>query len=92
MTSRAEACPNTVLEAMSHGCVSVSTDQPPMPEFFGAAAIYYRAGDAGDLARQIGSLQPAGSSGQDALRHAARERAGTFAWSQTARRTIDELC
>ena len=31
MTSRAEACPNTALEAMSHGCRIVSTAQPPMP-------------------------------------------------------------
>ena len=56
MTSRAEACPNVALEAMSHGCRVVSTSQPPMPEFFGEAAAYYRGGDARDLARAVRGL------------------------------------
>ena len=36
VTSRAEACPNVALEALSHGAPVVSTTQDPMPEFFRA--------------------------------------------------------
>ena len=46
MTSRAEACPNTVPEAMAHGCLCVSTETRPMPEFFEGNAIYYPARNA----------------------------------------------
>ena len=52
-TSRAEACPNTAMEAMSHGCQGVSICEPPMPEFFQEIVWYYQPGDADDLARQI---------------------------------------
>ncbi len=75
MTSRAEACPNTVLEAMAHGAVSISTDQQPMPEFYGESAAYYRATDAAQLASQIeggkGSFPPADRT---LRRQAARDR------------------
>ena len=56
MTSRVEACPNVVLEAMSQGCACVSADGPPMPEFFGDTAVYYRAGDAAGLTRGLEQL------------------------------------
>ncbi len=91
MTSRAEACPNTVLEALSHGCLSISTDQPPMPEIGGAGAIYYRRRDAGDLARRIAEGLSLPSSEREERRHRARQRAAAFTWAATARQTIDEL-
>ena len=53
MTSRAEACPNLALEAMSQGAVIVSTRQDPMPELFGDVATYYSPPDAGELAARI---------------------------------------
>ncbi len=46
MTSQIEACPNVVLEALSHGCACVSTKCSPMPEFFRDTANYYESGDA----------------------------------------------
>ena len=89
-TSRAEACPNTVLEAMGAGRASVSVDGPPMPEFYGEAAMYYRAGDARQLASQVGRvLADAGTRGR--LEHAASERAAVFTWEATRDRTIAEL-
>ena len=90
MTSRAEACPNTVLEAMSAGCPSVSVDLRPMPEFFRDAAVYYPAGDAPQLARQLSRLL-ADSEERQRLGDLATARAGDFTWESTRDRTIAEL-
>jgi glycosyltransferase involved in cell wall biosynthesis len=90
MTSRAEACPNTALEAMSCGCASVSVDRAPMPEFFGDAAVYYPTGDAQALAQRLRTLI-ANPAERCRLAHAARQRAGAFTWETTRDRTIEEL-
>jgi glycosyltransferase involved in cell wall biosynthesis len=91
MTSRAEACPNTVLEAMAHGVVSVSTDHAPMPEFFGDGALYYRERDAADLGRRIRQALDAPDQEQKRIRDQARARARLFTWESTARDTIAVL-
>jgi glycosyltransferase involved in cell wall biosynthesis len=91
MTSRAEACPNTALEALAHGCVVVSTDHPPMPEVLGEGARYYRARDAKDLAEQIRAACSAPPESREARSRAARLRAAEFDWGSTARGTIDVL-
>jgi glycosyltransferase involved in cell wall biosynthesis len=90
MTSRAEACPNTALEAMSHGCAIVSVDQAPMPEFFIHAARYYPAGDPTTLAYQAAAVL-SDRAEADRLGDAARRRAETFTWDATRDRTIAEL-
>jgi glycosyltransferase involved in cell wall biosynthesis len=90
MTSRAEACPNITLEAMSFGCACISVDRPPMPEFFVDAAQYYRPGDAGQLAEAIARLL-ADPHRARALRAGAVARASQFDWDDTARRTVEEL-
>jgi glycosyltransferase involved in cell wall biosynthesis len=90
MTSRAEACPNIALEAMSYGCACVSVDRPPMPEFFERSARYYRPGDTPELARLLHALLLDQGDAQQ-LRAAARRRAALFDWDDTARRTIREL-
>ena len=91
MTSRAEACPNIVLEALAQGAVSVSTDHPPMPEFFADAAVYYRERNAGDLASRLVETLAMAEPERQRLRERARERAGTFTWDATARATVAEL-
>jgi glycosyltransferase involved in cell wall biosynthesis len=91
MTSRAEACPNTALEAMAHGCQIVSTRQPPMPEFFGGAALYYEPGDPAGLARQLTQALTMPSELERGRRDAARAVADRFRWADTADRTIGEL-
>jgi glycosyltransferase involved in cell wall biosynthesis len=89
MTSRAEACPNVALEAMSYGCACVSVARAPMPEFFGEAAVYYQPGNADGLARAIESaLEPARRL---SLAAAARARARQFEWDTTASKTAAEL-
>ena len=91
MTTRAEACPNTALEAMAHGCHAVVTDKAPLPEFFENSALYYRAGDPNSLANGIAKALGTGVQERARLQEAARARAAAFQWNQTAQRTLDEL-
>lgn len=91
MTSRAEACPNIALEAMRAGALTVSTENPPMPEFFGEAAVYYRPGDANSLAGSLSRALRLKEGDRHHLRVAAQARAATFTWSRTAADTISEL-
>jgi glycosyltransferase involved in cell wall biosynthesis len=90
-TSRAEACPNTVLEAMAHGAVSISTDHAPMPEFFEDAALYYRERDAADLARRINESLALSDDEVACFRERGLARAREFTWEATARNTVEEL-
>lgn len=89
ITTRAEACPNTALEALSHGCRVVSTSTAPMPEFLGDAALYYPPRDGASLAGRLMSLSAGGDGA--ALRRRARARAADFRWEVTADATIVEL-
>jgi glycosyltransferase involved in cell wall biosynthesis len=91
MTSRAEACPNIVLEAMAYGALCVSTDAPPMPEVFRSAAAYYRQASPSALAESLIGVLQAGVSEKRSLRSAALRRARDFGWRQTAERTVEEL-
>jgi glycosyltransferase involved in cell wall biosynthesis len=91
MTSRAEACPNIVLEAMSHGALSVSTDQPPMPEFFASTALMYRRRDPASLADRIVEAACLSPAAGGALRDAARARASEFTWEAAVDGQIREL-
>lgn len=91
MTSRVEACPNIALEAMSRGCLCVSVDHAPMPEFFGGAAVYYRAGAVEDLARRLSPVTSGEGRPSADLRPVAVSRAAEFTWEATADRTITEL-
>ena len=90
-TTRAEACPNTALEALSHGCVIISTTQPPMPEFFQTCAQYYPPGDAAALAEAIRVTLGLSQEARQRAALAGQHLASAFTWADTARRTVDEL-
>lgn len=90
MTSRAEACPNTALEAMSYGCAIVSVDRAPMPEFLGEAALYYPIAEVRALAGHLRAVLT-NTAERDRLARAARRRAAPFTWEATRERTIQEL-
>ena len=90
MTSRAEACPNTALEAMSSGCAIVSVGRAPMPEFFGEAALYYPVAETQALAGQLRAVIT-NTPEKERLASAARRRATAFTWEATRDRTIEEL-
>jgi glycosyltransferase involved in cell wall biosynthesis len=94
MTSRLEACPNVALEAMAHGCAIVSTDNPPMPEMFGASgetAEFYPAGTAEALAERLVAMAEWTPETRAERCEAARRRAAQFSWPAAAQKTVDEL-
>lgn len=91
MTSRVEACPNTVLEALSQSCINISTTSPPMPEMFGEAALYYSAGNCQDLARQVETALNLDTSERKNRQSAARSRAAEFSWQRTMEETTRQL-
>lgn len=95
MTSRVEAGPNTVLEAMACGAVCIAADNQPLPEFFADAAKYYSPGDAESLATKIQEVLALDSTGRARLSTASIARAGKFTWEETTARTIklfSEVC
>jgi glycosyltransferase involved in cell wall biosynthesis len=91
MTSRAEACPNALLEAMAHGCLCISTGRPPMTEMLGEWGLFYTPGDASDLAKKL----TAALFMQDSIRwemvRSTRERVTRFDWRRTAEETVAQL-
>ena len=91
MTSRVEACPNIALEAMSHGAFCLAADNPPLPEVFQAAAIYYRPKCGEALAQAINAALAYSPEAAGLMRGRAQERAGDFAWEKTVERTVHEL-
>lgn len=91
MTSRVEACPNIVLEAMANGCVCISTDNPPMPEFFNDAAIYYPAMSGKALAEAIQRVLTWNDDKHKEISEKAKKRASQFSWDVCAERTVAEL-
>lgn len=90
-TSRAEACPNIVLEAMGHGCSCLSCDHPPMPEFFQDAASYYSTGDIVALASAIKATLNEDAETSEFMKSKALQRAALFSWDKTAELTLDSL-
>ena len=90
-TSRAEACPNIVLEALGHGCDVVSCDTPPMPEILGASGDYYPSGDAGQLAALIQQHLVSPVKRDSSEESPSRQRIKDFAWEGIASQTLEAL-
>ena len=91
MTSRVAACPNIVLEAMSHGCISISSDNPPLPEIFGDAVIYYPPKRGELLAESIQTVLEWNNYQRGEASKKARERAAEFSWDVTMERLLTEF-
>lgn len=91
MTSRVEACPNIALEAMSHRCICISADNPPLPEIFDGSSIYYTAGDGEDLAETMKTVFAWNDDQRKSMSEKAGRRAAEFSWDVCAKRTIATL-
>jgi glycosyltransferase involved in cell wall biosynthesis len=91
MTSRVEACPNIALEAMSHGAFCLAADNPPLPEIFQEAALYYRPKCGKALAQAISAALAYSPDAVGGRRVRAQQRAGNFTWEETTDRTIHEF-
>ncbi len=90
MSSEIEACPNVGIEAMSSGCASLSSDNPPLPEIFQDAALYYPARNAAGLAARLAELLDSRPMRQR-LSDRALERAAFFSWQTCAEETLAVL-
>lgn len=91
MTSRAEACPNVLLEAMAHGCLCVSVRQRPMTDMLGDVARYYTARQPRDLADQLAAAVAVDAPTRDRIRQSTSGRAARWDWSRTAAETVAQL-
>jgi glycosyltransferase involved in cell wall biosynthesis len=91
MTSRIEACPNISLEAMSHGCINISSSCPPMPEIFRDSALYYNSDCPEDLADRIVHILNLTSAEKTTMRDRARCLSRQFSWASTAKKTFENL-
>lgn len=89
-TSRAEACPNTLLEAMAHGTACLATNRPPMPEFLGNAGVFYAAGDGEALATAIEQVVNDGAL-RETLGQRALEAVSQRTWQRCAEQTAAAL-
>jgi glycosyltransferase involved in cell wall biosynthesis len=85
-----EACPNIALEAMSAGCVIVSSNRPPLPEMFDGCVLGYEARDVDGLSRQILRVVK-DMSLQRELSAKALRRASDFSWSICVKNTYSAL-
>jgi glycosyltransferase involved in cell wall biosynthesis len=91
MTSRLEACPNLVLEALSHGCINISTLHPPMPELFGRSALYYTANRPEQLKKMILDVIGLSSAEKKHMKDTSFAIAKRFSWAITAEKTLECL-
>ena len=91
MTSRVEACPNIALEAMSHGCICVSSNNPPLPEIFGSVAIYYPPKDGKTLAKQIQTVLSWDENRLGEASREAKKHGNKFSWDVCTKKTMVEL-
>jgi len=91
MTSRVESFGMIAGEAMTHGCVCISSDNPCLPEIFGPAALYYPPKDHVALAKQIQVVIYMRQAEREKMSSAAKDTASRFSWEVCAQKTVDEL-
>lgn len=80
-----------VLEAMMAGTPVVATRCASIPELGGDAVEYADPHDAGDIAAKVQGVLSWSDDYRRDRTDAARRRAATFTWQQTARATLDIL-
>ena len=91
MTSRVESFGMIGGEAMSHGCICISADNPCLPELFGDAAIYYPLKNGKALAEALKTVFAWDDDQRKIMSEKARKRAAEFSWDVCAERTVTVL-
>jgi len=91
MTSRAEACPNVLLEAMAHACLCVSVRRRPMTDLLGPAGLYYTLGDSADLADRLVTALTMDRAALARRRESTSARVAERSWRRAATETVDQL-
>lgn len=91
MTSRVESFGMIAGEAMAHGCICISADNPCLPEIFDDAAIYYSPKKVEFLAETINSVNEWDNYKREEISKKARERAAEFSWDVNVKRLLAEF-
>ena len=91
MTSRVESFGMIGGEAMSHGCICISADNPCLPELFGDAAVYYPPIDGQSLAEAIQTVLTWDDNQRKTMSEKAKKRAAKFSWDVCAEKTVAAL-
>jgi len=91
ITSRVESFGMIAGEAMAHGSVCISANNPCLPEIFGDAAIYYPPKDSKILAEKIQRVLAWGDNQRKAISEKAKKRASEFSWDICAEKTVAVL-
>lgn len=88
MTSRVESFGMIGGEAMSHGCICMSADNPCLPELFGDVALYYPPGDWKKLAEGLQTVLALDYNQRKVISEKAIKRASEFSWDICAEKTV----
>ncbi len=91
MTSRVESFGMIGSEAMSHGCICISADNPCLPELFGDVAVYYPPKDEKRLADTIKTVFAWDDNQRKVMSEKAKKRATEFSWDICAEKTVAAL-
>ena len=91
MTSRVESFGMIGGEAMSHGCICISADNPCLPELFQDAAVFYPPKYGQSLAEAIQTVLTWNDNQRKVMSEKAKKRAGEFSWDVCAEKTMAEL-
>jgi len=91
MTSRVESASNLALEAMSHGCVIISTANQALPEMFGNTAQYYETGSGENLAHIVRQTLDWTDDKRKNVAEEAKKRSSMFSWDIMAEKTLSVL-
>lgn len=88
MTSRIESFGITALEALSHGCICVAAENPPLPEVFGNAAFFYEPGNTKMLAYLLRMMISQDFKKRLSMQERSKERAKYFSWDTSVEQTL----
>jgi len=91
LTSRMESFCFVALEAIAHGCNTVSTDSACLPEIFRDTALYYQPGDEKNLSSALFTILSRTEAERHAAGSAAAARAASFSWDAAAAATLEVL-
>lgn len=91
MTSRVESFGMIAGEAMSHGCICISADNPCLPELFDDAATFYPPKNWKALAETIKDVLAWNDNQRKIMSEKAKRRSSEFSWDVCAEKTVAEL-
>jgi glycosyltransferase involved in cell wall biosynthesis len=88
--STLEACPITLIEAMTSGSMIITSNVDPMPEHCKDAALYFDPDDVEDIASKL-EMGTDDKQLNKTFRSKALRRSGDFSWEKSAEETIEVL-